>query len=219
MYISYLGHSCFKLEGKETPAVLITDPFGNNYGFKVPGMEADIVTVSHSHKDHSNTSAVKGSGKNKYPFIVNLPGEYDIKGVLIYGIPSFHDKEEGKTRGENIIFRIDIDEISFAHLGDLGHPLSSFALEKLEGVDVLLVPVGGKYTINAKEASGIISQIEPRIVIPMHYKVDGAKELDDLETADKFLKEMGVSNTEITNKLKISKKDLPQGTMQVVIMG
>src|SRR4030042_2227494 len=207
MVISYLGHSCFKLEGKENPAVLITDPFNQDYGLKVPKMTADIVTVSHFHKDHANTSDVKGIDAVA-PFVITLPGEYEIKGVLIYGIPSYHDKKMGAERGDNTIFRIEMDGKSFAHLGALGHILSSETLEKLEGVDILLVPIGGVYTINAKEASEIISQIEPRIVIPMHYKVKGLSL--DIDPADPFLKEMGAGKTEITNKLKISKKDLPQ---------
>ncbi|MFH0854256.1 MAG: MBL fold metallo-hydrolase [bacterium] len=215
MIINYLGHSCFKLEGKETPAVLIMDPFDKSIGLKVPKMNADIITVSHSHNDHNNISDIKGITNN--PFIVNIPGEYEIKGVLIYGIPSFHDKKMGAERGENTIFRIELDGISIAHLGDIGHIPNNAVLEKLEGIDILLIPVGGIYTINAKEANEIISRIEPRIAIPMHYKVKG---IDlDIDTVDPFLKEMGVSKTEIENKLKISKKDLPQGTMQVVVMG
>lgn len=216
MVISYLGHSCFKLEGKENSAVLITDPFNKDCGLKIPKMAADIVTVSHSHKDHANTSDVRGIDAVA-PFVIDMPGEYEVKGVLIYGIPSYHDKKMGAERGNNTIFRIEMAEISFAHLGDLGHILSDNTLEQLEGVDILFVPVGGTYTINAKEASDVISRIEPRIVIPMHYKAKGLSL--DICPIDPFLKEMGAGTTEITNKLKISKKDLPQGTMQVVVMG
>lgn len=215
MIITYLGHSCFKLEGKENQAVLITDPFNADYGLKVPKMEADILTISHEHKDHSNAEAVKVTdGK---PFTINMAGEYEIKGVLIYGIPSYHDNEQGVKRGANIIYRIEMDNISIAHLGDLGHIPSNEIFEKLEGVDVLLIPVGGTYTIGAKEAANIISQIEPRIVVPMHYNDNNLK-MDDIDTVEPFLKEMGVSKPESINKLKLTKNDLPQGTMQVVVM-
>jgi len=215
MYITYLGHSCFKLENKEKQVSLITDPYNKDYGLRVPKMASDIVTVSHKHKDHSNISAVAGiDGK---PFIINMPGEYEIKGIFVYGIPSFHDNEKGAKRGDNIIYRIEIDGVSIVHLGDLGHILPNNAVEALEGVDIVLIPVGGNYTIGAKEASQVISQIEPRIVIPMHYKT---KELTlDISPVDDFLKEMGASNPERMNKLKITKKDLPQDRLQVVVMG
>lgn len=217
MYITYLGHSCFKLESKENPASLITDPFDKDTGLRVPRMTADVVTVSHSHHDHCNTGNVKNND-GKIPFIINMPGEYEVKGIFVYGISSFHDNAEGREMGRNIIYRIEIDGISIVHLGDLGHMPANGALEQLEGTDVLLIPVGGKYTIGAKEASQIISRIEPRIVIPMHYKIEGLKFYDDIEPIDIFLKEVGVSNPEQSDKLKLIKKDLPQGAMQVVVM-
>lgn len=214
MYITYLGHSCFKLEGKETQAVLITDPFDKTVGLRVPKMAADIVTISHNHKDHSNSSAVNAAdGK---VFVIDSPGEYEIKKVFVYGMPSYHDNAQGAERGENVIYRIEMDGISFAHLGDLGHLLSGSALEKLEGIDVLFIPVGGNYTLDGKEASKLITSIEPRIVIPMHYKVQGLNL--DIETVDPFLKEMGVPKKEPVNKLKLVQKDLPQGVMEIIVM-
>ncbi|MFH1191972.1 MAG: MBL fold metallo-hydrolase [bacterium] len=214
MYITYLGHSCFKLEGKETQAVLITDPYDKSVGLRVPKMVADIVTISHNHKDHSNVSNVSAATGDV--FVIDSPGEYEVKKVFVYGMPSYHDNAGGKERGENIIYRIEMDGISFAHLGDLGHLLNGSALEKLEGVDVLFVPVGGKYTLDAKEASQLISSIEPRIVIPMHYKTEGI--ILDIDGVDKFLKEMGTAKTEPVDKLKLVEKDLPQGVMEVVVM-
>lgn len=216
MTITYLGHSCFKLEGKENQAVLIADPFNADYGLKVPKMEADILTISHQHKDHSNAEAVKGTDGKL--FTINMAGEYEIKGVLIYGISSYHDGEQGAKRGANIIYRIEMDNISIAHLGDLGHIPSNEIFEKLEGVDVLLIPVGGAYTIGAKEAANIISQIEPRIAVPMHYKSGDNVKMGDIDDVLPFLKEMGVSTSEGVNKLKLTKNDLPQGTTQVVVM-
>ena len=147
--------------------------------------------------------------------MVSCAGEYDFKGVLIEGIDSFHDDKKGSERGGNIMYRIEIDDISVAHLGDLGDILDNAQLEKLVGTDVLLIPVGGKFTLDAKKAVEVISQIEPRIVIPMHYKTDGLKY--DLDSVDKFVKEIGLTPS-YEEKLKISKKDLPQEDMELVIL-
>jgi L-ascorbate metabolism protein UlaG (beta-lactamase superfamily) len=141
--------------------------------------------------------------------------EYDYKGILVEGIDSFHDDKEGKERGLNVIYRFEVEDISIVHLGDLGSPLDNGQLEKLAGTDILLIPVGGKYTLDAKKAVEVISQIEPRIVIPMHYKIKDLK--IDIDPVDKFIKEIGVEPT-YEEKLKISKKDLPQEDMELVIL-
>lgn len=214
MHISWLGHSCFKIQDKiGTDAVtIVTDPFDKSIGLKVPNIEADIVTVSHGHADHSNIKALRGE-----PFIVDTAGEYDIKGVAIEGIDAYHDEKEGKERGGNIIYRIIIDDISVVHLGDLGQAeLDAKQLEKLEGTDILLIPVGGTYSLDAKKAVAIISQIEPRIVIPMHYKTKDLN-MAELEGVEKFIKELGIT-PRYEEKLKISKKDLPQEDMELVIL-
>ncbi len=212
MHITYLGHSCFKLQDKTTAdgITLVTDPFDKSIGLKVPNFEADIVTISHNHSDHNNADALRGT-----PYIIKTAGEYDVKGVNIYGVEAFHDDKNGKERGFNIIYRIDLDDISIVHLGDLGHVLDNKQLEMLVGTDILLIPVGGKFTLDAKKAMEVVSQIEPRIVIPMHYSVPGLKL--DLDGVDKFIKEIGVKPRE-EEKLKISKKDLPVEDMELVIM-
>ena len=213
MYISWLGHSCFKIQDKTTPdgITIVTDPFDKSIGLKVPNFEADIVTVSHDHHDHNNTSALRGN-----PFIINSAGEYDRKGVMIEGVESYHDDKQGTKLGKNIIYRIEIDDITIVHLGDLGQILDNKQLEKIGGADILLVPVGGTYTLDAKNAVEVVSQIEPRIVIPMHYKTKNLK--ISLDGADKFIKELGLKPT-IEEKLKISKKDLPAEDMELVILG
>ena len=190
---------------------LVTDPFDKETGLKVPNFEADIVTISHDHHDHNNAGALRGT-----PFVIECAGEYDYKGILVEGIDSFHDDKKGEERGGNIIYRIEVDDISVAHLGDLGTVLDNTQLEKLVGTDVLLIPVGGKYTLDAKKAVEVISQIEPRIVIPMHYKTDGLK-IEDLDSIDKFIKEIGLTPS-YEEKLKISKKDLPVEDMELVIL-
>lgn len=212
MIINWLGHSCFKIQDKVGPdgVTLTTDPFDKTIGLKAPNFESDIATVSHDHYDHNNVKALRGN-----PFVINSAGEYDVKGVMVEGVESFHDEKEGAERGKNIIYRIEMDDITVVHLGDLGHALNDKQLEKLVGADILLIPVGGKYTIDAKKAVSVVSQIEPRIVIPMHYKIKGLKV--DIEGVDKFIKELGLKPTE-EEKLKINKRDLPQEDMELVIL-
>ncbi|MDD3711111.1 MAG: MBL fold metallo-hydrolase [Patescibacteria group bacterium] len=211
MNITWLGHSCFKIEEKisDKNISIITDPFTKEIGLKVPNIEADIVSVSHDHHDHNNVSSLRGK-----PFVVDTAGEFDISGVIIEGVRSYHDDKQGSDRGDNIIFRFDIEGLSLAHLGDLGDVLDNKQLEKLGGVDILFIPVGGKYTIDAKKAVEVISQIEPRIVIPMHYKTKDLK--IDIEGVDKFIKELGIEPN-YEDKLKINKKDLPTEDMRLIV--
>jgi len=212
MIITRIGHSCFKIQDKTgTDGVtIITDPYDAKIGLKAPNVEADIVTVSHDHYDHNNVKSIKGD-----PYIINMAGEYDIKGISIAGVESYHDDAKGKERGSNIIFRFEVEGISIAHLGDLAHKLENEQLEVLAGTDILLIPVGGKYTLDAKKAVDVISQIEPRIVIPMHYKTKGLDiEIDDVE---KFVREMGIKPS-IEDRLKISQKELPSEDMELVIL-
>ncbi|MDO8260165.1 MAG: MBL fold metallo-hydrolase [Candidatus Magasanikbacteria bacterium] len=213
MLISWLGHSCFKIQDKTGTdgLTIITDPFNKDIGLKVPNCEADIITVSHDHKDHNNTGALRGT-----PHIINLAGEYDVKGILIRGVESFHDEKKGKERGGNVMYRMEVDGISISHLGDLGHVLDDKQLEVLVGTDILLIPVGGKFTLDAKKAVEVISQVEPRIVIPMHYN-DGNVSITELDSIEKFVKEMGIKPIE-EERLKISKKDLPQEDMLLYIL-
>ncbi len=212
MHINYLGHSCFKLQGKDSKGdnvTIATDPFDKSYGLRAPSFEADIITVSHQHKDHNNITAARNQ-----PYVIDTAGEYEIKDVFIQGIDSYHDEKEGEERGSNIIYRINFEDIVITHLGDLGALLNNKQLEFLQGTDILMVPVGGKYTLDAKKAVEVIHQIEPRIIIPMHYKVSGLK--IDIDGVDKFIKEIGMKPTE-EEKLKINKKDLPSEDMELII--
>jgi L-ascorbate metabolism protein UlaG (beta-lactamase superfamily) len=212
MMISYLGQSCFKLQDKLGPegVTLVTDPFNKELGLKVPNFEADIVTVSHQHADHNNSAALRAN-----PFIIDTPGEYDFKGVMVQGIETFHDTKGGAERGKNIVYRIEMDDLTIVHLGDLGHVLTDEQLEQLDDVDILFIPVGGHHTIDAKTAVEVIGQLEPRVVIPMHYKLSGSKA--DLDPVEKFIKELGVEPRK-EEKLKIAKKDLPQEGMDLVVL-
>jgi L-ascorbate metabolism protein UlaG (beta-lactamase superfamily) len=212
MHLTYLGHSCFKIQDKigSDGITVVTDPYDGSIGLRAPSLEADIVTVSHSHQDHNNTKAIRGNA-----FVIESAGEYDVKGVLIEGVDSYHDEKSGGDRGHNIIYRINIDDINIVHLGDLGHLLDPKQLEKLTGADILLIPVGGKYTLDAKKAVEVVSQIEPRIVIPMHYKAGSSKL--DIDGVEKFIKELGLKPT-YEDKLKISKKELPVEDMELVVL-
>ncbi|EKE00397.1 MAG: Zn-dependent hydrolase of the beta-lactamase fold-like protein, partial [uncultured bacterium] len=163
MEITYIGHSCFKIKGKENTVVI--DPYDpSDVGYKLPKLEGDIVLISHSHKDHSNKEGVYG-----YRVVIDTPGEYETKGTVIYGIEVFHDEKEGTERGGNVMYLVEMDGFNILHMGDLGHTLSKETLERIPDIDVLLIPVGGTYTIDAETAVDVISDIEPGIVVPMHY--------------------------------------------------
>ena len=215
MRIIWHGHSCFSIKTKSLlneEINIVIDPFDEKKtGIKLPKLKADTVLSSHDHYDHNNIKAVAGD-----PFIIKNPGEFEIKNIFIQGIPSFHDKKNGAERGENIIFYLESEKIHIAHLGDLGHLLDEKQLSKLSKVDILMIPIGGKYTINYSEAIEIISQLEPKIIIPMHYKIPGLK--IDIDTVDKFAKEMGADLNKKTAKLKIVKKNLPTDRSEAIIM-
>jgi len=212
MEITYLGHSCFKIKGKS--ATLVIDPFDSKIGLRMPKVEADVVLVTHDHYDHNNIAQVAG-----YKLSIDGPGEYEVSEAFITGIKTFHDGEDGKDRGVNTIYSMVVDGINVLHLGDIGHELDDDAVERVGEVDVLMIPVGGKYTIDAEKAAKLISSIEPGIVIPMHYKTATMVEMSELDPLDKFLDEMGVKdNVKKAEKLKLnSKSDIPEET-EVVVM-
>jgi len=212
MTISWYGHSCFKITNQGGHLTIITDPFDKSIGLIPPRGSADIVTISHDHYDHNNVKAISGS-----PFVVNNPGEYEIKGIRIIGCPSFHDKKQGKERGLNTIYLIKIDKIRICHLGDLGQErLTDEQLEAIGYVDILIIPVGGLYTIGASEAVKIAKQLEPNLIIPMHYKLPGLK--INFASLNEFLKEMGLNKKPAVDKLTIKKKDLAGKEMEVIAM-
>lgn len=216
MIISYLGHSCFKIVTKyfNKDLAVITDPYDKSIGLRVPKMQADIVTISHHHDDHDNAASVSGNLEDR-PFIIDQCGEYEIKNVFISGFLSWHDDKEGEKRGENIIYRYDIEGLAVVHLGDLGHALNDEQLNKLGNIDILFIPVGGNYTLNAVGASKVVRQIEPRIVIPMHYRDPKVK--IKLDSVNAFRKEMG-GQAETLKKLKITKKNLPSEETKIIIL-
>ncbi len=203
MEINWLGHSCFGLKGKQ--ATVITDPYPPDLGYSLGKPTAHIVTVSHQHLGHSYTQGISGE-----PRLVTGPGEYEINGVLISGIATFHDRERGQQRGKNTVYVIEVDEISVCHLGDLGHVLTAEQVEEIDDVDVLLLPVGGVSTINASMAAEIVRQVEPKAVIPMHYKTEAISR--ELEPVGRFLKEIGVEQIDSQPKLSFTRSNLPAST-------
>jgi L-ascorbate metabolism protein UlaG (beta-lactamase superfamily) len=214
MDITYLGHSSFKI--KTRTASVITDPFDPKMvGLKYSGVEGEIVTVSHDHGDHNAVDRVASTKK-----VVNGPGEYEIQGVSIMGYKTFHDGKQGAERGENTVYVIEADGLRLVHLGDLGHPLSDELVDEIGDVDVLMIPVGGFFTIGPKEATEIISKIEPYFVIPMHYKVpDLSPDISEkLLPVDDFLKESGLT-TETLPKFSLKKEDIleDQNTKVIVL--
>ena len=203
MEISWLGHSCFKLKGRQ--ATVITDPYSPDLGYSLGKPTAHIVTVSHQHPGHSYIQDIGGE-----PRLVTRPGEYEINGILITGIAAFHDRERGQSRGKNTVYLMEIDEVSVCHLGDLGHVLNDEQVEEIDDVDVLLIPVGGVSTINASVAAEIVRQVEPKAVIPMHYKTEAISR--ELESVDRFLKEIGVKQIDPQPKLSFTRSSLPFST-------
>jgi len=216
--ISWHGISCFSIEAKHGDAVanLVTDPFDPSVGLKLSrALAADVVTVSHDHLGHNNVAAVKAAGE-KPLMVVDAPGEYEVGGLFIYGIAAPHDPAGGAERGFTTLYRFEVGDLSVAHLGDLGTPIVDAQRAALEDIDILMLPVGGGPTIGAKEAVELVSALEPRIVIPMHYAIPGLK--DKRESVDRFLKEIAAAKPERTAKLKLTKKDLPTEEMRVVVM-
>ena len=215
MQIIWNGQSCFHII-KNNQAKIVIDPFDEQIGLRVPKLEADVLLITHSHYDHNNKKAITSPLAGHPPFIIEGPGEYEAKGIFFQGVHSWHDEKEGTERGENTIYTIKAEGLRLCHLGDFGQrELSEEQLEVIDEVDILMVPVGGKYTIDAKGAQKVISQIEPKIVIPMHYQIPKLKiKLDGL---DFFLKAMGAKSIEPQTKLIIKKKDLTEG-MKIVVL-
>jgi L-ascorbate metabolism protein UlaG (beta-lactamase superfamily) len=208
MDITWYGHSCFRLS--ERGVTIVTDPPGEHLNYERPRIRADVVTISHDHPGHNYRVGFRGG-----PRFFDGPGEYEVKGTFITGIATYHDGRRGATRGRNTVFLFEFDGLTVCHLGDLGHVPVQSQVEALSDVDVLLVPVGGLHTINAAKAAEVISLIEPRLVIPMHYKT--AVEKAKLQTVGRFLKEMGLAPMPSQSELRVTKSSLPEET-QVLLL-
>lgn len=213
MKIKYLGHSCFLLT-ESTGTAVVCDPYGEGVGFKMPPVSADAVTVSHHHYDHDNVSAVKGN-----PVVLDSEQGYELTGVQINAVSSFHDEHGGADRGQNVIFKFRMDGLDVCHLGDLGEECSPELIEAILPVNVLLIPVGGTYTIDAQMAREYVDRLMPDVVIPMHYRTKGC--LLDIDKEDEFvslMEEENVDIEEVGEELELSREDLDGERTRVVIM-
>ncbi|NQV13129.1 MAG: MBL fold metallo-hydrolase [Parcubacteria group bacterium] len=199
MHIQWCGQSCFKLQTKDT--IVIINPYDKECGLTPLRTRADIVLASNSNKENNNIDSLKDD-----PFVIDGPGEYERMGVTVKGITSHQDNKEGQEQGLNIIYIVNIEGIRICHLGNLGHTLTPKQVERINGVDILLAPVGAS-NISLNKIIDVIGEIEPRMVIPMHYSIPKVKE--KLVPVDKFLAEMGAKKETALPKLVIKKKDLP----------
>jgi hypothetical protein len=215
MNIQYYGDYCFKIStkpaGRATEDVVIwTDLLEKGSGLRAPQGQADIVFLT-----HGNTGGVRDSLRGE-PTVIDAPGEYSVKGVAALGFPTFQDTVEGKERGQNTVFIFESEDIHVAFLGALGHDLAPETLDKLNGVDVLFVPIGGAGTLEAKLSADLSRRIEPKIVIPMHYKIAGLTL--PLESEKAFCEAIGNCPKETLPKLNIKKKDLEGKQLEVVLL-
>lgn len=213
MEITYIGHSCFKIKDKTIS--LVIDPYNPKIGYKLPKLSADVLLVTHDHFDHNYIEGV-----SDYRLLVDGPGEYEVGGCFIYGKSVDHDEKNGLERGKVTMYLITIDDFNILHLGDLGRELTQEEMEKIPNVDVLMIPVGNKYTIDEKAAVKVISALEPSYVIPMHYKTDDLTGVEGLSGVDEFLDEMGVEEDvkKDLDKLVLNSKTDLDGETKVVVL-
>lgn len=213
MEITYIGHSCFKIKDKTIS--LVIDPYNPKIGYKLPKLSSDVVLVTHDHFDHNYIEGV-----SDYRLLVDGPGEYEVGGCFIYGKSVDHDEKNGEERGKVTMYLITIDDFNILHLGDLGRELTQEEMEKIPNVDVLMIPVGNKYTIDEKTAVKVISALEPSYVIPMHYNTPDLTGVEGLSGVDEFLDEMGVDDgvKKDLEKLVINSRSDLDGETQVVVL-
>lgn len=211
MKIKYLGHSAFAITSNKGVKI-INDPYATSPGLTYGEINepADIVTVSHEHFDHSNVAAVKGS-----PEVVSRAGRSVVKGIEFKGVASYHDDSGGRLRGGNIIFCFEVDGVAVCHLGDLGHRLDDKQLKEIGRVDVLLIPVGGTYTIDAKAATEVCNQLKPRVVIPMHYKTE--KGIPGISGVEGFLSGKANVSRLASSQAEFKPGELP-ATSQIIVL-
>jgi L-ascorbate metabolism protein UlaG (beta-lactamase superfamily) len=204
--VTWLGQSCFRLRGRS--AAVVTDPFPPTLGPRLR-LDGNVVTVSHPHENHSHVQAVKDA------YVIEGPGEYEVAGVTVQGLPTYHDSKQGAEHGRNTVYVIELDDVRVCHLGDLGHALDDRALEAIGNVHVLLVPVGGGRTLDGAKAAEVVRQVEPRYVVPMHYGHPSLR--TELAPVERFLNEMGVPESEAQNRLTVQASSAEAETKVVVL--
>ena len=202
LQIRWHGHSCFGITNEIT---LVTDPHdGKSIGIHAPNVTGDIVLVSHDHYDHNSVKSVEKEGGK----VITDTRKRNITNVEIKGIESFHDECRGDKRGNNIIYKFTMEDITFCHMGDLGHDLDEDTVQKIGDVDILFIPIGGTFTLDAKQAWRIIKKVKPRIAVPMHYKIGGLSL--PITGIEPFLEESKYEILKVGNEIDIEKEDLPE---------
>ena len=211
MKIKYLGHAAFAVTSNKGVKI-INDPYATNPGLTYGEIneEADIVTVSHEHFDHSNVAAVTGN-----PEVISRAGRAVVKGIEFNGVASAHDDSGGGQRGGNIIFCFEVDGVRVCHLGDLGHRLGDNQIKEIGSADILLIPVGGNYTIDARVATEVCRQLEPKVVIPMHYKTD--KGIPGIAGVEEFLSGKTNVSRPDSSQAEFKPGELP-ATSQIIVL-
>lgn len=210
MRIKWFGHSCFYIVSDKGTRIL-TDPFDTSVGYDIPGVEADMVTVSHSHFDHNYTCSVRGDFEE-----FDKPGRNTFRDIEINGIPTFHDETGGRKRGENVVFNLFVDGLNVCHLGDLGHIPDNNQLNEIGNVDILLIPVGGTFTVGVEEAVKVVGQLQPETVIPMHYKTSRLK--FNLASEDVFVSRMQGYDLINRDQIEVTRNNIREYKNKIVIL-
>ncbi len=208
MEITWLGHACFRIRARE--ATVVTDPCDRSTGYSMGRPTADIVTVSIPDPGHSYIAGVAGA-----PRLINGPGEFEIAHVSIIGIATYPAKQPNVESGRNVAYVIELEDLRIGHLGAIGHVPTSDQIEEMSAVDVLMVPVGAGESLDAPNAAETVSLIEPKLVIPMHFKTDVEKM--KLDPVGRFLKEMGTQAVTGQAKVSVTRSSLPSETQVVVL--
>ena len=202
LQIRWHGHSCFEITNE---VALVTDPHdGKSIGIHAPNVTGDIILVSHDHYDHNSVKSVEKEGSK----VITDTRKRNISNVEIKGIESFHDECCGEKRGSNIIYKFTMEDITFCHMGDLGHDLDEDTVQKIGEVDILFIPIGGTFTLDAKQAWRIIKKVKPKIAVPMHYKIGGLSL--PITGIEPFLEESNYEILKVGNEIDIEKEDLPE---------
>ena len=209
MDITWLGHACFRIRGRDV--TVVTDPYDRELGYPTLKLTADVVTVSSDDPHHSNVATVQpNNGRMR---TLDGPGEYEVAGALVEAVQTHRDKQKGKERGKNTAFLIHVEDVSICHLGAIGHTLSSAQIDALKDADVLLTPIGGHGTLDAAEAAEVVSQLEPKVVIPMQYGTPGLES----DSVDRFCKEMAATDTTAVPRFSVTKSALPDEARVVLL--
>ncbi|MBN1280593.1 MAG: MBL fold metallo-hydrolase [Candidatus Thermoplasmatota archaeon] len=202
LLIRWHGHSCFEITNDVT---IVTDPHdGRSIGIPTPSVTGDIILVSHNHYDHNSVKTVEKDGSK----VITDERKRTVEKVTISGVPAYHDEEQGAHRGKMILFKFICDDITFCHLGDLGHELDEKTIQQIGEVDILFVPIGGTYTIDAEQAWHVIDRVKPKIAIPMHYRIEGLSL--PITGVDPFLEKNHYKILKVGNEIDIEKDELPK---------